>query len=229
MGYKIKNMNISEGQQAYYQAVHDVSRERANQIVNLLLENKFTAEQIVFKVITPTLDQLVQDFMDKKVILSQHFVATKISDEIIERLLPMFAQKNTTNVTCVIGCASGDFHGLGKKIVMGSLRANMIKCIDLGLNVSAEKYVDAAIENNASIIGISSMMVHTATGDNGPRKVRTLLQEKNLFSKIKLIVGGAPYRFDDDLFKTVGADDFALNGIEAVEKIINLHNKTTEQ
>lgn len=220
-------MEISNAIDAYYSAVHDVSREEANAIVNHLLEEGLEPETIVFEVISPTLERLVEDFMNKKVILSQHFVATKISDEIIDRLMPLFKTKSQKKIKVVIGCSKGDFHGLGKKIVVGSLKANMIETIDLGLNVKAEDFVDKAVENDAHIIGISSMMVHTAIGEGGCKKVRALLKEKMLEDKIKVIVGGAPYKFDDQLYLEAQADDWARNGMEAVNKIINL-SKTIE-
>jgi methanogenic corrinoid protein MtbC1 len=66
------------------------------------------------------------------------------------------------------------------------------------------------------------MMVHTATGENGARKVRALLHEQGLEDRIKLVVGGAPYRFDGELYKTVGADDWAADGVTAGRVIINL-------
>jgi len=54
-------------------------------------------------------------------------------------------------------------------MVVGSLKANMIETFDLGLNVSPMKFITEAIDKNASIIGISSMMVHTAIGEDGPK------------------------------------------------------------
>lgn len=216
-------MNLEQAVNSYYAAVYDVSRERANHIVENLLEQNIPPEKIVFEVISPSLDRLIDDFMHKKVILSQHFVATKISDEIMDRLMPMFQKSEEKNIRVVIGCSKGDFHGLGKKVVIGSLKANMIKTVDLGLNVSAEKFVDEALKIDAHVIGISSMMVHTAIGEDGPKKVRTILEEKNLDHKIKLIVGGAPYKFDEKLYLEAKADDFAGNGLEAVKKIVNLY------
>ena len=117
----------------------------------------------------------------------------------------------------VIGSAFGDFHGLGKKIVAGCLRAEMYEVYDLGLNVSAQKFVDEAKAKNAKIIGVSSMMVHSAKGENGPRAIRQILDDEK--SNIKLIVGGAPYRYDFELYKEVGAHGFAATAPE-VSKLI---------
>ncbi len=101
----------------------------------------------------------------------------------------------------------------------------MVEVIDLGLNVSPEKYVEAAISQHANVIGISSMMLHTARGENGPIKVRQLLKESKKEDEIFLVVGGAPYRFHPELYKQVGADAWAENGITASKIITDLIKK----
>jgi methanogenic corrinoid protein MtbC1 len=122
----------------------------------------------------------------------------------------------------VIGTAAGDLHSLGKRIVMGCLKALMVEVVDLGVNVPAEKFVDAAVQHGAQVIAVSAMMVHTATGENGCRKVRQLLDERGLSGSIKIVVGGAPYRFDNELYKIVGADGWAADGIAAGKMIVDL-------
>ena len=108
---------------------------------------------------------------------------------------------------------------------MGCLKANLIETIDLGVNVPPERFVDEASATGASVIGISAMMVHTATGENGPKAVRRLLKERSLEGKIKLIVGGAPFRFDPDLAESIGADAVADNGIAAAQAVKNFLKK----
>jgi len=72
------------------------------------------------------------------------------------------------------------------------------------------------------VIGISSMMLHTARGDHGCIEVREILKQRGLEHKIKIIVGGAPYRYDPELYKIVHADSWAENGIEAGKIVAQL-------
>jgi 5-methyltetrahydrofolate--homocysteine methyltransferase len=111
---------------------------------------------------------------------------------------------------------------LGKRIVSGCLKSLMVDVIDLGTNVSAEKFVDTAVAENAQVIAVSAMMVHTATSEKGSLGVRTLLQAQGLEQQIKLAVGGAPYRFDPDLYAKVGADAWAPDGVTAAKVIVEL-------
>ena len=98
----------------------------------------------------------------------------------------------------------------------------MVEVVDLGLNVAPERFVDEALAHDAQVIAISSMMVHTARGDGGCRRVRQILKERGLEDRVRIAVGGAPYRFDPGLYKSVGADAWAENGIEAGRVISDL-------
>ncbi|MDD2899174.1 MAG: cobalamin-dependent protein [Desulfuromonadaceae bacterium] len=213
--------------QEYCEAIFDTDSDRALQIVHSAFENGVSAEDIVFRVVIPSIEQFLTALVENQNSLAQHFLASQVAAEVVEEMLPRFLQKPVSAGQMVIGTSPGDYHGLGKRIVSGCLKAQMLGVIDLGLNVSAERFVDAALENNAQIIGISSMMVHTARGENGCRKVRRILQERGLEEHIKIIVGGAPYRFDDQLYRQVGADAWAENGIVAAAVITGLIREVT--
>jgi len=149
-------------------------------------------------------------------------MTAQIAAQVTEEMLALFKTPPKIIGKMVIGTSHGDFHGLGKRIVIGCMKAQMIDAVDLGLNVSPEKFVNEAIENKAQVIGISSMMMHTARGENGCIKVREILKQRGLENKIKVIVGGAPYRYDTNLYKIVRADAWAQNGIEAGKVVAKL-------
>ncbi|MCP4215531.1 MAG: cobalamin-binding protein [bacterium] len=207
----------------YYNSLVTVDKTRAFASIDNALKKGVEVETIVFKVVVPGIEKMLEAFLEKKEIsLSRHFFATTIADELLEKLLPMFSSPVKLLGKVIIGCAAGDFHGLGKKIVAGCMRARMIEVIDLGLNVPAERFVEEAVKHNAQVIGVSSMMAHTALGEGGARKVRELLVAGNLENKIKLIVGGAPYCFDPDMYKEVKADAWGENGMVAADVVSKL-------
>ena len=210
-------MQIETVRDAYYDAVFDTDREAAFSLIESARGDGIPPEDLVFDVVLPTMERMIVALtQNDEATLSQHFTASKLAAEIVEMLIPEFKQAPTGHGTLVIGTARGDFHGLGKKIVGGYLRANMFTVHDLGMNVSPEKFVDEAVRLNAQVIGVSSMMMHTATGPEGPIAVRKLLDERGLSGKIKLVVGGAPYRFDEALSKTVCADGWAKDAYQAI-------------
>ncbi|GAB0056889.1 Glutamate mutase sigma subunit [Candidatus Magnetaquicoccaceae bacterium FCR-1] len=208
---------------AYQDAVFDTDRDAAFAVVHDALNHGVAPEEIVFRVVVPASEEMMSRISrDPDANLAQHFMTAQISAEITEEMLKRFSRSPKAIGRVVIGTARGDLHSLGKRIVSGCLKALMVEVIDLGVNVPAERFVEEAVRLDAQIIAISAMMVHTATGPEGARKVRELLRERGLDQQIKLVVGGAPYRFDDHLFAHVGADGWAPDGVSAGKVIIDL-------
>lgn len=200
-------MNLSSYIQAYNEAVYETDKSAALAVVNQALEDGSSPEDIVFKLVIPAVESMMERIeKDPDSNLAQHFMTAQIAADVTEKMLEKFSAPPEIIGKVVIGAASGDLHSLGKRIVIGCLKSLMVEVIDLGINISAEQFVESAINNQAQVIAISAMMVHTATGQNGSIKVRALLKERGLENQIKLAVGGAPYRFDPELYQKVGAD-----------------------
>ncbi len=201
---------------AFNEAIFDTDRERALRVIREAEQEGIPPEDIVFKVVVPSIHIMMKSTSERRTpSIAQHFVAAQIASEVTETMVSRFARSPEIIGRVVIGTSVGDMHGLGKRIVSGCLKALMIEVIDLGLNVPAERFVDEAVAQNADVIGVSSMMVHTARGPSAALGVRKILKDRALERRIKLAVGGAPYRFDHDLYRTVGADAWAEDGIIA--------------
>jgi len=208
---------------SYNEAIYDTDRDKALQVVRKAVEDGVSPEEVVFKIIMPAMDLMMNAVsLGEDVNLAQHFMTAQIASEVTEEMIPKFKKAPSINGKIVIGTAQGDLHSLGKRIVVGCLSTYMIDVTDLGVNVPPERFVDEALVHNANVIGISSMMVHTAKGENGCVKVRQILKERGLEDTIKIIVGGAPYKFNSDLYKIVQADAWAEDGISAGKIILNM-------
>ena len=215
-------MNIQKIIFDYKEALYDTDHARAVGVIHQALANGVTAEEVVFSIIIPAIDQTInQIILDDSLCLAQHFLTAQISSDIVEEMLPLFkkAPQNVGHV--VLGTAFGDLHSLGKRIVAGCLRARLIDVIDLGVNVPPEKFVQEAVAHHAEVIAISAMMLHTARSDLGALGVRRLMSEQGI-TEIRLVVGGAPFRFNPDLYLIVQADAWAPDGISASRVIGDL-------
>jgi methanogenic corrinoid protein MtbC1 len=209
--------------EAYCEAIFDTDRGRALQVVEEAIARGVTPEQVVFEIVVPSIDHVLGALGPQVgASLAQHFMAAQIAAEVTEAMVPRFQRGPEVIGRVVIGNSQGDFHGLGKRVVIGCLKAHLIDVVDLGLNVAPERFVDEAVAKRAQVIGISSMMVHTARSEHGARAVRRLLRERGLEGRIKIAVGGAPYRFDRELYRVVGADAWADNGLLAAQVIQGL-------
>ncbi len=208
---------------AYNEAIFDTDRELALEVIHGAVEKGVSPEDVVFKIVIPAIDRMIKAISENfDANLAQHFMASQIAAEVTEEMIAKFEKKPEIVGHVVIGSAEGDLHSLGKRIVIGCLKALMIEVADLGVNVPPERFVDEASVRNAQVIGISAMMVHTARGEQGCLAVRRILKERGLEEKIKVIVGGAPFRFDHELYKIVEADAWAQDGVTAGNVISNI-------
>lgn len=209
-------MNLEDLIKAFDEALFDTNKERAMALAREALDQGLDAEQLVHGVIVHALDrQSCQPGAGQELNLAQHFLASEIAFEVTAEVQKHFKHQMGAAGRVIIGTAHGDLHTLGKRLVIGCLRAHLIDCHDLGVNVPAERFVDEALARDAAVIAISAMMVHTARGENGSLRVREVLRHRGLEERIKVVVGGAPFRYDPELYKQVGADDWADDAIKA--------------
>ena len=121
------------------------------------------------------------------------------------------AGPSSRKVRAVIGVVEGDIHDIGKNLVRIMLETAGFEVIDLGANVPLQQFVDQAIQADAQIICLSTLL--TTTMDRMAAVIR-LLEESGVRSQIKVMVGGAPVtqKFAD----LIGADGYAPNASKAV-------------
>jgi trimethylamine corrinoid protein len=205
---------VARTRRAFDRAIFETDKTAARDAIASALEEGAAPESLVFEVVIPSL-RVACDLESTCSSLAQHFMASVIACEATEDLVQRFASPPETVGRVVIGTARGDFHGLGARIVAGCLRASMIEVTDLGRDVEARRFVDESLAHDADVICISSMMLHTALGENGPSAVRRLLRDAGLERRLKVVVGGAPYNHDPDLWRRVGADAWADDGLVA--------------
>jgi corrinoid protein of di/trimethylamine methyltransferase len=111
----------------------------------------------------------------------------------------------------VLGVIEGDTHDIGKNLVKIMLESSGFEVVDLGRDIPPAQFVEKAVETNADIIGLSTLMTTTM---DGMREVVALLKEKNLKEKFKVIIGGGP--ISPGFAKKIGADGYSGNAAGAV-------------
>ena len=131
-------------------------------------------------------------------------------------LKPLLAEGGSQNKGRVcIGTVKGDLHDIGKNLVKLMPEGKGLNVIDLGVDVSAEKFIEAATENNASIICLSALLT-TTMGVMG--EVVEAVKASSLAGKVKVMIGGAPVnqKFAD----SIGADLYAPDAASAADLAI---------
>ncbi len=145
--------------------------------------------------------------------LADMILAGEMMKEGMEILEPLLQVEDRSYKGTVILCTvKGDIHDIGKNIVGTMLSSAGFRVIDLGVDVSPERVVQAVQENNASVVALSVLLT-TMTQSVG--EVITALINKGLHKKVKIIIGGACAT--PELADRMGADAYGENAVEAVK------------
>lgn len=114
--------------------------------------------------------------------------------------------------TVVIGTVKGDVHTIGKDMVATLLRAEGFAVADMGINVSAQQFVEAVKTQKADILAMSALMTTTAPVQ---KKVIALLEEEGIRDAVKIMVGGGA--ITQDFANSIGADGYGATAPSAVK------------
>lgn len=117
----------------------------------------------------------------------------------------------------LIGTVKGDIHDIGKNLVSIMLEGAKFEVIDLGVDVSADKYIEAIKNYEPQIVGLSALLTTTMME---MKEIINAIKEANLRDKVKIMVGGSPV--SERYASSIGADSFSNNASEAIEKAIEL-------
>ena len=140
-------------------------------------------------------------------------VMKTVSTEIEGKMDTSAVQKNGT---LIIGTVEGDIHDIGKSIVASLVKTNGIEVIDLGREVPAKNFADAAIEQNADFVGSSALLTTTMTVQ---KDVEEALKEAGIRDKVKTMVGGAPVT--NRWAEKIGADAYCEDASDTVNFILD--------
>jgi len=111
----------------------------------------------------------------------------------------------------VIGTVEGDLHDIGKNVVITLLTASGFEVVDLGVDVPAEKFVEAVKQYKPDIVAMSALLTTTMVN---MAKIIKALEQAGLREKVKVIVGGAP--LTEEYAKQIGADAYGRDAVEGV-------------
>lgn len=205
---KNTNLLIEEFQKALLQ----VNRMKAVEIFDncYMLENKF---EVLEQIAIQSLERIGDGWEDGTVSLSQVYMSGVICEDLMDKYLPKMQIKRKDMPKLAIAVLQ-DQHALGKRIVYSILRAGGFEVMDFGQGLSVEEIVEKTIENKIEILLISTLMLPSAL------KVKILKEQLNDQGvSTRIVVGGAPFRLDKNLWQAVGADADGKNASSIIKTI----------
>ncbi|VUZ27899.1 corrinoid protein [Acetobacterium wieringae] len=143
-------------------------------------------------------------FSSGEIFVPEMLIAAKAMSKGVEVLKPVMAGDGSSSLgTCIMGTVAGDLHDIGKNLVVMMLESAGFDMVDLGVDVPAERFVEAAKENN-NVVLIACSGLLTTTMPALKEAVQTI---KAAIPEMKVIVGGAPVT--QEYADEIGADGYA--------------------
>lgn len=189
---------------------------KVKELVQQALDEGIAAQEILEKGLLDGMNVVGEKFKNNEVFVPEVLVAARAMNAGVAILKPHLVEAGVESKgTAVIGTVRGDLHDIGKNLVKMMLEGKGINVVDLGVDVSAEKFVEAAIENNADIICCSALLTTTM---NEMKDVVTLAVEKGIRDNVKIMVGGAP--ITQSFCDAIGADCYTADAASCADAAI---------
>lgn len=192
-----------------------VTAGKKNEVVRItqeLLAAGVAPQVIVEQGLVPGMGVVGDRFKRNEIFVPEMLIAARAMKEALKLLEPLLARAGITpKYTAIIGTVQGDLHDIGKNLVAMMWRGANFNIVDLGTNVAPEKYVEAARQHGAHLVGLSALLTTTM-----PAMKATVdaLRGAGL-NGVKIMVGGAPVT--EQFAREIGADAYAADAGSAVD------------
>lgn len=198
------------------QISENLIKGKANEVKELVqkaLDEGLKAGEVLNNGLLAGMGVVGERFKKNEVYVPEVLIAARAMKAGTEILKPLLAESGIKPTgTVVIGTVKGDLHDIGKNLVGMMLEGGGFQVVDLGTDVPSEKFVEAARENNAQVIGTSALLTTTMTA---MKEVVDSLSSSDLGGKVKIMIGGAPVTqaYCDE----IGADGYAPDAASAAD------------
>ena len=195
-----------------YEAIVAGKLEPAVEITRQAIAEGVAPQMIINNYMIKAMGEVGQRFQDGKAFVPQLLMAGRAMKGASELLKPLLAGSASTTIgKIVIGTVKGDLHDIGKNLVASMLEGCGFEVINIGIDVTCDKFVEAVKENHADILCMSALLTTTMTY---MKEVIQALEEAGIRNQVKVMIGGAPVSqgFADE----IGADGYSDNANTAV-------------
>ncbi|MDO4159866.1 MAG: homocysteine S-methyltransferase family protein [Prevotellaceae bacterium] len=195
-----------------YEAILAGKSDDAKDATQKAIDQGVAPQDIINGQMIRAMGEVGRRFQDGKAFVPQLLMAGRAMKAALELLKPMLAGSASTTIgRVVIGTVKGDLHDIGKNLVASMLEGCGFEVINIGIDVSCDKFVEAVKENNADILCMSALLTTTMTY---MKDVIDALEEAGIRDKVKVMVGGAPVT--QGFANEIGADGYSDNANSAV-------------
>lgn len=198
------------------QAVIGGRRKEVPDLLQQCIDAGEDAKSIVENRLVPAMMAVGERFKKNEIFVPEMLISAYAMNEALAILEPKLIEAGVKpEFTGVIGTVEGDLHDIGKNLVAMMWKGANINVIDLGVNVSSTKFVDAVNEHKPHVVGLSALLTTTMPAMKG-----TIEAIRSTDHPVKVLVGGAPV--STDFATAIGADGYAPDAAAAVDIALEL-------
>jgi corrinoid protein of di/trimethylamine methyltransferase len=195
-----------------YESVVSGDAKATQAITQQALADGIDPLKLVNDYMVPAMDEVGRRFEANEYFVPELLISARAMKAALELIRPLLVARGDKPVGRVaIGTVKGDLHDIGKNLVGSLLEGGGFEVIDLGVNVTPEKFIATVNEKNANIIAMSALLTTTM-----PAMKTTIeaLKQAGVRDKVKVLIGGAPItqKYADE----IGADGYSESAVGAV-------------
>jgi methylmalonyl-CoA mutase cobalamin-binding domain/chain len=211
--FNLRDLNDQELTEQVHDDLYNGLRDEVVEATRIFLERGWGAERVLNDALVEGMRIVGIDFRDGILFVPEVLLAANSMKAGMEILRPLLAETGAEPIgKVVIGTVKGDIHDIGKNLVSMMLEGAGFEVIDLGINNSVEKYLDALEKHKPDILGMSALLTTTMPY---MKVVIDKMREQNIRDDFIVLVGGAP--LNEEFGKAVGADAYCRDAAVAVE------------
>ncbi len=183
------------------------------QLVQDAVNEGVNPEEILNKSLVVGMGEIGELFKNNEVYVPEVLIAARAMKAGMEIIKPLLVAKDVKPIAKVaIGTVKGDLHDIGKNLVGMMLEGAGFQVIDLGIDVGPEKFLDACVNQGATLIGLSALLTTTMPS---MKDTVEALKNAGIRNKVGVMIGGAPVtqNFSDE----IGADGYTPDAASAVD------------
>ena len=187
---------------------------KVSELVSQALQEDIVPKKILQEGLIQGMSIIGEKFKRNEVYVPEVLIAARAMHAGMDVLKPKLTETGVKNIgKVVMGTVKGDLHDIGKNLVKMMLEGAGFEVIDLGVDVSEEKFVEAVKAHQPNIVGMSALL--TTTMVNIPEVIKAL-EAAGLRDKVRVMVGGAP--ITQNYADQIGADGYSPDAASAADK-----------
>ena len=204
-----------------FEGILDGNSKLVVETIGLAIENGVAPAQILNEGMIAAMAEVGRLFEEGEYFVPEMLIAARAMQKGLEVLKPYLTEDDVQSPgKVVIGTVKGDLHDIGKNLVAMMLEGAAFEVIDLGTDVSPERFIEAIKSNNAQLIAMSALL--TTTMPNMKTTIEAI-KAAGIRDNVKVMIGGAP--ITQSYADQIGADGFAEDASRAVVKAKSLLSK----